>query len=385
MRYLLLILILILILATSAHAAPILHSRIGAAHTLYLDFEGDPAHGTPAWGTDAQRLETWQRVAEKYSPFNIDITTQATPGPILYIGSNGAWTGQSLGGVYGGTGVGYVFPENLGRLSSVGEAAAHEGGHVFGLQHQSLYPGGVTVVTYNPGNALTAPVMGKSYDAQRGLWWNGESSAYSLLDANGNLYGPVQDDVAVLASLLGYAPDQQGIIERLDDTDTFPFHADGPISITADVAAVGPMLDLRLDIFDSEGLRLATADTVSLGERIDLDLPDGDYTAVVGSHGGYGDLGTYTVGVSTPEPSVLYCFALMMLSLRSRRQSGPRPSESSTSLIESTRVTGRTDHLSFRIASSGVAPSQNNVSTTGSPLHVSGDSAINLYLGILEV
>lgn len=310
----------------ACYAAP-LHSLPGAAHTLTLSFDGDPQHNTPAWGTEAQRLEVWQRVSEKYSPFDVDVTT--VPGGLrIIIGGDGAWTGQALGGIYQGV-TGYVFPANLATVANVGEAAAHEAGHVEGLNHQSLYPGGFQFVAYNPGDALRAPIMGVSYYAQRGIWWRGQSSAYSLLDENGNLYGPEQDDVAVLAAALGLAADDHpgpssivgtvtGIIGMLDDRDGFTFHAAGQTSLVADVAALGPTLDLRLDLYDSGGELVASADTAALGERIDVTLPDGDYLAVVGSHGGYGDLGTYSLSV-VPEPGAVWVGLLLFFSGMRRR------------------------------------------------------------------
>src|SRR5262245_19546730 len=83
--------------------APALSSRPGAAYTLYLDFSGfnfsgkwavtpaNPAgQGTPgnrpAYDTDGDATtftnaeiskikECWARTAEKYSPFNVNVTT----------------------------------------------------------------------------------------------------------------------------------------------------------------------------------------------------------------------------------------------------------------------------------------------------------------------
>src|SRR5206468_1200389 len=76
-------------------AAPALHSLSGAVAKLYLDFNGDTNpqyHTTPAYDRDGnpasfndQELsdiqEIWARVAERYSPFKIDVTT-VDPGNI---------------------------------------------------------------------------------------------------------------------------------------------------------------------------------------------------------------------------------------------------------------------------------------------------------------
>src|SRR5687768_13861319 len=95
---------------------PALPSRPATPAKLYLDFDGDltPAWGqyapaaTPAYDTDNDPLtfsdgelasirEIWARVSEKYSPFNLDITTQ-DPGTLadrqtlkVVIGGSGSW------------------------------------------------------------------------------------------------------------------------------------------------------------------------------------------------------------------------------------------------------------------------------------------------------
>lgn len=286
--------------------------------TITLVFDGDASHNTPAWGTIAQRLEVQQRVAEKYSPFNVKVTT-ALGGVRIIIGGDGAWTGQVLGGIFQGN-VGYVFPDNLATIANIGECTAHEAGHVFGLNHQSLYPGGLQFIQYNPGNTLTAPIMGVSYYAQRGIWWNGQSSAYTLIDDNGNLYGPEQDDISILTAVLGQATDDYpspspligtvtGVIETLNDQDTFIFHANGPTSL---VANVGSMLNLKLDLYDINNQLIASADTSSLGEWLNVTLMDGDYLAVVSSHGEYGDLGSYSLSV-IPEPNLILIPLILIL------------------------------------------------------------------------
>src|SRR5881394_3003019 len=98
--------------------APQLSSHPSSTVKLYLDFVGAPAQqwgsytttATPAYDTDGdptsfsdtelgQVHEIWARVAEKYSPFNLDVTT-VDPGIYPYyqvarvvIGGDGAWAG----------------------------------------------------------------------------------------------------------------------------------------------------------------------------------------------------------------------------------------------------------------------------------------------------
>src|SRR5262249_43102305 len=102
-------------------------------------------------------------------------------------------------------GTSYVFSNVYsGDPHNVAEAIAHEAGHDFGLAHQSLYDAnsGALLATYNPGNANTAPIMGNSYSAQRGLWWHG-SSEYGV--------NSIQDDLAIIANAgFGYRADDHG-------------------------------------------------------------------------------------------------------------------------------------------------------------------------------
>ena len=83
-----------------------LHSKPGASKTIYLDFNGHVLTGTawntgladpinaPAWTTDADATTfndsertsiqyIWQRVAEDFAPFDVDVTTELTSETIL--------------------------------------------------------------------------------------------------------------------------------------------------------------------------------------------------------------------------------------------------------------------------------------------------------------
>ena len=80
--------------------SPALSSLPGANHTIYLDFDGHVTTGTtwntgyynaatinsPAWSLDSDRANfsdaelatiprIWQRVAEDFSPFSVNVTT----------------------------------------------------------------------------------------------------------------------------------------------------------------------------------------------------------------------------------------------------------------------------------------------------------------------
>lgn len=322
------------------------HSRPGTAAKLYLDFNGSNAmtwgsYNVPAqsaWSSDADTTtfsdleqqaiyEVWARVAEKYAPFNIDVTTE-DPGnrnayetlAVVFASDTGAWLGGQAGGVAymnsfrGGTGGNtvWVFPKNLGPYHPkyAAEAAAHESGHGFGLNHQATWSGTTKTNEYNPGNSLVAPVMGSSYSSQRGLWWNGASAAGSTV---------IQDDLAIITSStnrFGYAADDHGntvdsgtalvlngtavsghgVIERMTDSDVFSFNTGaGAIQLTVDPAAYGAMLDLRLSLYGSDGALVTTANGATFTETLNVTVNAGTYKLVVASNGAYGDIGQYRV------------------------------------------------------------------------------------------
>lgn len=334
---------------------PVLNSRAGAAAQLFLDFNGDT---TPNWGTyhpnttpaydqdddtttftDAELTainSIWARVAEKFSPFNINVTT-VDPGNLnnlqtmkIVIGGDGSWYPDPAGGVayqnsfnsldaVTGDNVAFVFPKQLlnGDAKNTAEATSHEAGHTFGLAHQSVYNGGPNPsVEYNPGDSAKAPLMGDSYNSTRGLWSNGRSS-----DTN----GPLQDDLAVVSSptnAFGYRPDDHGnstgtadpmsvagnlrsatgVIAQVGDVDYFSFTTtQGLASFRVDPAPSGPMLDATLELRASNGDLISAADTTSLSEFFTTTLAPGSYFLAVRSHGSYGDVGQFALTAVLPR------------------------------------------------------------------------------------
>ncbi|HEV3136270.1 MAG TPA: PEP-CTERM sorting domain-containing protein [Pirellulales bacterium] len=243
-------------------SVPAFSSLPGAPYTVYLDFGGFTFNGvwgneglspgtTPAYHTNgnansfsaselANIQNVWSRVAEKYSPFDVNVTTvdpavaagQAANDtqrqnyyddqPAMMhtvIGGDGAWDGSRGGGHTAGVGItasaqpgttGYhtdwvysaITSTSSTNLHFIGDAAAHENGHGLGLSHQSDYNGNTLVNEYSPGvnsgPVPQAPIMGYSYTAQRSLWKIGTA------DTNNGLGPPsapvVQNDPSVILS-----------------------------------------------------------------------------------------------------------------------------------------------------------------------------------------
>jgi len=328
---------------------PILHSNAGASASIYLDFDGHFESNwgsysnvtTPAFDRDGdtssfsqseidQMIEIWERVAEDYAPFDIDVTTE-DPGDFsngvalrISIGGNGSWYGSAGGVAYINTFTNsivntvYVFSSNLYNARTVAEASSHEAGHGFGLHHQSSYDAnGNKTAEYNQGNSAWAPIMGVGYYSTVTTWHDGPNSygstsyqddmALISRTANGFGYraddhgGSAQDATALAVS--GTSGAGSGIIEQNNDTDWFSFSTGaGSITLDVDVRQVGANLDVVLELLDEQGNLVASADpSNSLDATITANVSAGDYNLVVRSTGVYGYVGTYTVDATLQE------------------------------------------------------------------------------------
>ena len=330
---------------------PLLTSRPGATAKLFLDFNGhfEASWGTwtnvntPAYDTDGNAAafstaeqnsiaEIWQRVAEDYAPFNIDVTTIA-PGSLangvvahIAIGGNWSdWFGASAGGVayIGGfynmaPNVGYVFEDALanGQAKFTAEAASHEAGHLFGLSHQAKWDGNTLVESYHSGTGDWAPIMGVGYYVTRSTWHNGATSAgpaalqddLAILSGAANGFGYVADDhgstLATASSLpiTGNSALVTGLIGRSNDLDYFSFTTGaGTVQFTLTVDSFGPNLDSVLELRNSTGTLLATAAPgASYGASFSYAVGAGTFYLVARGMGDYGDMGRYTITGTVP-------------------------------------------------------------------------------------
>src|SRR5262245_23003516 len=340
-------------LLAASLSVPQYSSRPQSNATLYLDFNGHVEsewgnhHNvvTPAYDTDgspasysaaelAAIREIWARVAEDYAPFNINVTTVApavignrVAARIAIGGSYSDWYGMAAGGVsyVGGfagpsSNVGYVFSSTLagGTPQFVAEAASHEAGHLFGLEHQATWSGSRLVAEYSSGSSTLAPIMGVGYYADRTTWISGTTAD-----------GPTdrQDDMSVLASSIngfGYAADdhgstlataspftvsgtsvtQAGLIGASGDRDVFKFKTGGGnLNFTVDVATYGPNLDAIIELQNSAGQLVTYANpSTEFGASLTATVAAGTYYLVVRSSGGYGNLGRYSVHGTVPTP-----------------------------------------------------------------------------------
>ncbi len=360
----------------------LLHSRPGAQRTIYLNFKGATLTGT-AWNTTAgvssitavpfdldgipgtfstaelQRIQyIWQRVAEDYAPFDVDVTTEAVSSTllnrssttdtvfgttVLITNSTGVYTcscgGVAYVGAFDDVGDTYkpalVFYNQLGSGNEkyVAEAISHEAGHNMGLSHDGTatagYYSGQGTGTYTGW----APIMGVGYYKPLVQWSKGEYfGANNTQDdfAVAQTYGlPLRTDdhgdtLATATAPTGTSSggvttfSTQGVIERASDIDVFTLTANaGPISLALSPTNRSANLDGVLTLMNSAGTVLATSNPVdTLNGSISVTLPAAGtyYVSVRGTGNGdpagtgyssYGSVGQYALSGSYYTPGNL--------------------------------------------------------------------------------
>jgi hypothetical protein len=353
-----------------------LHSNPTATKTIYLDFNGHTTTGTrwnnktnPALTTSAfdfdgnvnvfsnaelERIQfIWQRVAEDFAPFGINVTTQDLGADALANtggrdnqwgvraaigGSFSDWYGSSAGGVayvntFGNAAYGpaFVFSKNLGNGNEkyTAEAISHEVGHTLGLLHD-----GTSSASYfggqGTGTTGWASIMGSGYYKNVTQWSQGEYNGanntqddLARISGSSNGAGYRADDFgnsAATAKLLsGNSLNQFGIIETRTDSDWFRFSTgSGNVSLSINnatqawindgfgsytnslLAGRSPNLDIAATLYGADGTLIASSNPLDkLTASFNLNLNAGTYFLKVDGVGfgnplsnGYSDYGS---------------------------------------------------------------------------------------------
>lgn len=224
-------------------------SRPGAPNTVYLDFNGHIVQGTQ-WNTgfgvgswDCVAFDTdgdlatfsvaeqavivgiWERVAEDFAPFNVNVTTvepasfsNRTVRALITRSTDRSGVTLPSGATAGG--IAYVNVFNVsgfaslyspaftyydkfgGSANDLATVTSHEIGHNLGLAHDGVVAqDGLAAREYYSGHGTGStgwgPIMGGPFDRPMTHWSKGD-----YYRAN-----QTQDDLAIIASKIGYRPD----------------------------------------------------------------------------------------------------------------------------------------------------------------------------------
>ena len=331
------------------------HSRPGAPNVLFINFSGENVSGT-AWNSslnrttipavafstdgdystfsDAEQLaikRIWQRMAEDFAPFNIDVTTErpatftirtahalitrstdangannpsATAGGVAYVN-------VFANAVYPNYRPAWIYFDNLAFDESyIAEAASHEIGHNLGLSHDGRTDGLEYYGGHGSGDTSWGPLMGTGYNRNVSQWSKGEYYRASN----------TEDDLAIIAAKTSYRADDhgntsagataltiiggtnvaattpendpananttnKGVLERNTDVDVFSFATGtGPIDLTVNPwispsgVTRGGNVDVSVELYNVGGMRLLTNNSAGLTfARIQTNLSDGIY------------------------------------------------------------------------------------------------------------
>jgi len=349
-----------------------LHSRPGAKRTIYLNFVGATLTNT-AWNSNGNTITAspfdldgvpfsfsnaeleriqyiWKRVAESYSPFDVDVTTEPPPADRLTRSSSSDdafgttvlitkrdFYSCSCGGVaylsvFDDVGDYFkpalVFYDALGGGSEkyVADAIAHEAGHNMGLSHDGTSSAGY-YTGHGSGATGWAPIMGVGYYQQLVQWSKGEYAAANNtqddyvvmqntgLPIRGDDHGDTLGTATAMPSNTANGVTTftaGGVIERQSDIDFFRFSAGvGSVTVNISPAPRGPMLDVVATLRNSAGAVLATSNpTESLPASLTANITAAGtyYVSVDGVGKGdplgtgytdYGSVGQYLVSVTT--------------------------------------------------------------------------------------
>jgi hypothetical protein len=347
------LLLLSFVSTMSANAqVPLLSSYPSASAVIYLDFDGHTVDGTSwnyagpiycgASGLNSTQITTiFNRIAEDYRPFNVNVTTDSTK----YLAASPfkrmrvihtvsyEWYGAA-GGVafigsftWGDDTPCFIFSSLLNyNVKNIAEAASHEAGHTLGLYHQATYDANcVKTSDYNYGTGTGeigwAPIMGVGYYQNFTLWNNGP-----------NPYGcnNFQSDLSVItdptrfpfrtddhsgnfatASAATFSNNQftvDGVVETSTDQDLIRFTvpATGRFQLNAvpynvGTGNAGSNLDMQITLYNGAQSQLNVYNPgMLLNSVVDTTLNAGDYYIKIEGRGNvyapnYASLGSYAL------------------------------------------------------------------------------------------
>lgn len=340
-----------LLVNSPVFAVPVYNSLPTASATIYLDFDGHRVQSaywnggntlncSPSLLNEAQVREIFNRVAEDFRPFDLNVTTDSVRflnAPLdkrirIIITPTSQWK-PNVGGIsfitsftWGDDTPAFVFTDRLENNSKyIAECTSHEIGHTIGLYHQSRYNNQCELTeNYHTGEGTGetgwAPIMGNSYGKNMTGWNNG-STQYDCSDFQNNIlvittengFGFRADDFndnidQNAIELDGKMFNQEGIITTDEDQDVFRFklNAKSTVHIEADPYSVsnehnGANLDIKLMLYNEKNELLKTCiPQANLGVVLDTMLTGGNYYLVLSgakemNQGNLSSVGSYTI------------------------------------------------------------------------------------------
>jgi hypothetical protein len=337
---------------TASAQVPLLSSYPSATAVIFLDFDGHTVTGT-SWNyngpivcgasglNNTQITEVFNRVAEDYRPFNVNVTTDSTKflaAPLnrrmrVIITVTSDWYG-SAGGVaflnsftWSDHTPCFVFSALLNyNTKNIAEAVSHEAGHTLGLYHQARYDENcVKISDYHTGNGTGeigwAPIMGVGYYRNFTLWNNGPNpygcnnlqNDLSVITTN-NGFGYRPDDHAntfAQATNLSFSANQfqaSGVISQTTDFDMFKFTMPSlgrfilnAVPYNVGTGNSGSNLDMQISLYNNSQTLLNVYNPgLLLNSVIDTNLTAGVYYLRVEGKGNmyaseYASLGSYSL------------------------------------------------------------------------------------------
>lgn len=332
---------------------PVMSSYPSASAVIFLDFDGHTVNGTSwnyngpivcgASGLDSVKItEVFNRVAEDFRPFNINITTDSTrywAAPVtrrtrVIITVSSSWYGVAGGVAFTGS---FTWGDNTPcfvfsalhnyRVKDIAEATSHEAGHTLGLSHMSRYDASCNKTSeYESGQGSGeigwAPIMGVGYSRNFTLWNYGPStfgcnvmqSDLDIITHPANGFGYRVDDhgtdfgTATVPVFANNEFEMEGVIERNTDKDFFRFimPSAGRFELNATPYNVGTGnagsdLDLQITLYDGAEQMLSIYNPGTLLNSVaDTALNAGTYYLKVEGKGNqyapaYASLGSYSL------------------------------------------------------------------------------------------